>query len=99
MAGTRGVTNASVRAGSDVGVASLDLGALPAEERDLFFAVLGRDEPLARHAPPEDILGLPDQGRQDYWAVVRYDDVRRISRDAEHFCSGQGTQFADAPPE
>jgi cytochrome P450 len=31
--------------------------------------------------------------------VVRYDDVRAVSRDPERFCSGQGVQFADAPPE
>jgi len=44
-------------------------------------------------------MGLPEQGRMGYWAIVRYDDVRRISRDPQRFCSGQGTQFADAPPE
>ena len=44
-------------------------------------------------------MGLPDQERMSYWAIVRYEDVRRISRDPETFCSGQGTQFADAPPE
>src|SRR5205807_7830643 len=27
------------------------------------------------------------------------EDVRSISRDTETFCSGKGTQFADAPPE
>jgi len=34
-----------------------------------------------------------------YWAIVRHEDVRRISRDPQNFCSGEGTQFADAPPE
>jgi cytochrome P450 len=34
-----------------------------------------------------------------YWAIVRYDDVRRISRDPATFRSGDGVQFADAPPE
>jgi cytochrome P450 len=76
----------------DVDLGSLDFWGQPAEERDRYFARLRRDEPLSRHAPPEDILGLPDQARQDYWAVVRYDDVRQISRDPARFCSGQGTQ-------
>src|SRR5438270_186531 len=44
-------------------------------------------------------MGLSDQERMSYWAIVRYDDVRRISRDPETFCSSKGTQFADAPPE
>lgn len=34
-----------------------------------------------------------------YWAIVRYDDIRRISRDPATFRSGDGVQFADAPPE
>ncbi len=78
---------------------SLDFWGQPAEERDRYFAWLRREAPISRHEPPEDVLGLPDQERMSYWAVVRYDDVRRISRDPESFCSGQGTQFADAPPE
>jgi cytochrome P450 len=83
---------------------SVDLGTLEfwgrtAEERDRYFAHLRARRPLSRHRPPEDILGLPDQDRSDYWAVVRYEDVRRISRDPRTFCSGQGTQFADAPQE
>ena len=78
---------------------SLDFWGRPADERDRYFAWLRRQAPISHHEPPEDILGLPDQGRAGYWAIVRYDDVRRISRDPKSFCSGQGTQFADAPPE
>jgi cytochrome P450 len=83
---------------------NVDLGSLyfwgrPAEERDRYFAWLRREAPISRHQPPEDIMGLPDQERMGYWAIVRYEDVRRISRDPETFCSGSGTQFADAPPE
>jgi cytochrome P450 len=78
---------------------SLEFWGRPAEERDRYFALLRRESPLSRHQPPEDILGLPDQGRMSYWAIVRYEDVRRISRDPKTFCSAQGTQFADAPPE
>jgi cytochrome P450 len=78
---------------------SLDFWGRPAEERDQYFAELRRDAPISRHQPPEDIMGLPDQERMSYWAIVRYEDVRRISRDPETFCSGQGTQFAEAPPE
>jgi cytochrome P450 len=82
----------------------IDLGALdfwgrPAEERDAYFAWLRDERPLSQHDPPEDILGLPDEGKQKYWAIVRYEDIRTISRDPKTFCSGQGTQFGDAPPE
>src|SRR4030088_1154337 len=83
----------------DVDLGSLDFWGRPAEERDRYFAELRREAPISRHQPPEDIMGLPDQERMSYWAIVRYEDVRGISRDPETFCSGQGTQFADAPPE
>jgi cytochrome P450 len=83
----------------DWDLGSLDFWGSPAEERDRYLAELRRDAPISRHQPPEDVMGLPDQGRMSYWAIVRYEDVRRISRDPETFCSGHGTQFADAPPE
>jgi cytochrome P450 len=83
----------------DLDLGSLEFWGKPAEERDVYFARLRAEEPLSRHEPPEDILGLPDQQQVGYWAVVRYEDVRRISRDPRTFCSGQGTQFADAPQE
>ena len=83
--------------GVDLG--SLEFWGQPAQERDRYFADLRRDAPISRHEPPEDILGLPAQGRMHYWAIVRYDDIRRISRDPATFCSGDGVQFGDAPPE
>jgi cytochrome P450 len=83
----------------DADLGSLDFWGLPAQERDRHFESLRRDAPVSRHEPPEDILGLPDQGRMHYWAIVRHEDIRRISRDAATFCSGQGVQFSDAPPE
>jgi len=83
--------------GVDLG--SLDFWGQPAAERDRYFARLRRDAPISRHDPPEDVLGLPTQGRLHYWAIVRYADIQRISRDPATFCSGAGVQFADAPPE
>jgi cytochrome P450 len=78
---------------------SIDFWGEPAEQRDVYFEQLRREAPISRHEPPQDILGLPDQGRMHYWAIVRYEDVRRISRNPATFCSGEGVQFADAPPE
>jgi cytochrome P450 len=78
---------------------SLDFWAQTAEERDRYFAHLRRDAPISRHDPPEDLLGMPEETRTPYWAVVRYEDIRRVSRDPATFRSGAGVQFADAPPE
>ena len=83
----------------DADLGSLEFWGRPAEERDRCFARMRREEPLSRHQPPEDMRARFDQERMSYWAIVRFQDVRNISRDPKTFCSGQGTQFADAPPE
>jgi cytochrome P450 len=70
-----------------------------AQERDELFAELRRERPLSRHPPVEDVLELGVRDESPWWAVVRYDDIRRISRDPETFCSGKGVLFGDAPPE
>jgi cytochrome P450 len=90
--------------GEQVGTGDFDLGSLefwdqPADVRDRVFAVLRRDAPVSHHQPPEDILGVTERDERGYWAIVRYEDIRRVSRDPATFCSGQGTQFGDAPPE
>jgi len=83
----------------DVDLGSMEFWARPVAERDQSFALLRREMPISHHPPPEDILGLQERDALGYWAIVRYDDVRMISRDPRTFCSGQGVQFADAPPE
>ncbi len=75
----------------------LEFWSQPAKVRDEVFAELRRDQPLTRHNPPVDILQTGTQ--TPYWALVRYDDIRAASRAPELYCSGQGTQFGDAPPE
>ena len=83
----------------DADLGSYDFWGRPPTERDEYFAALREHAPLSRHEPPEDLLGMPDQDRAPYWAIVRFEDIRRISRDPATFCSGQGVQFPDAPPE
>ena len=83
----------------DVDLGSLDFWARPAQERDEAFARLRRDAPISLQEPVEDILDLPDSQQHSYWAIVRYEDIRRISRDPQTFCSSEGVQLAEAPPE
>jgi hypothetical protein len=90
--------------GNGTQVEQIDLGAMefwdqPARVRDQAFAVLRREAPISHHQPPEDILGVQERDMSGYWAVVGHEDIRRVSRDPATFCSGQGTQFGDAPPE
>ena len=84
----------------DVDLGSLDFWGRPAEERDVLLRVAApRGADLAPPAAGGHPRAAATQGRPDYWAIVRYDDIRRISRDPATFCSGQGVQFGDAPPE
>jgi cytochrome P450 len=90
--------------GEDVKLGEFDLGSLefwaePAEVRDRAFGLLRREAPVSHHQPPADIFGLTERDERGYWAVVRYEDIRQVSRDPATFCSGQGTQFGDAPQE
>lgn len=85
--------------GHELDLGSLDFWRRPAEVRDEAFAALRREAPVSHHPPPQGILGLAERDERGYWAVVTYDDVRAISRDPATSCSGEGVQFADAPPE
>jgi hypothetical protein len=40
-----------------------------------------------------------EEGSGGYWAAVRYDDIRAVSRDPEHFISGRGVMLEDVPQE
>src|SRR3954453_1919232 len=83
----------------DADLGSTDFWSLPARTRDETFAALREHAPLSRHAAPEDALGIGERDERPYWALVRYDDGRAVSRDPETFCSGEGVQFGDAPQE
>src|SRR4051812_40708599 len=84
---------------SDIDLGSLEFWNKPALERDQAFAVLRREAPVSHHQPLEDILGLSERDERGYWAIVRFEDIRHVSRGPATFCSGQGVQFGDAPPE
>lgn len=84
---------------AEVDLGSLEFWSRPARERDEAFALLRHEAPISHHQPPEDILGVTERDERGYWAVVLHEDIRRVSRDPSLFCSGQGVQFGDAPPE
>jgi cytochrome P450 len=82
-----------------VDLSSPDFWAEPAIERDKAFAELRESHPLSLHSAPEDLLGVGEYDDRPYYAIVRYEDVRTVSRDPETFCSSRGVVFGDAPPE
>lgn len=80
-------------------IGTSDFWMRPAEERDEVFAKLRREQPLSRHPAIDDVLGIGERDDRPYWAIVRHEDIRRVSRDPQTFCSGRGVLFGDAPQE
>ena len=72
---------------------------MPAQ-RDAAFATLRRERPVSWWGPVEMLVPLPaEMLTGGYWALMGYEDIRRVSRDSATFCSGKGVMFFDAPPE
>jgi len=80
-------------------LSSQSFWALSPAERELTFAELRAKDPISWHKQPEGTLMPAEEGSGGYWAVVRYDDVRTVSRDPGRFRSGQGVLFEDFPEE
>jgi cytochrome P450 len=66
----------------------------PLEEREGAFATLRRERPVSFHAEP-DVVILP-RG-PGYWSLTRHEDILRVSREPERFCSGKGSNIGDMP--
>jgi cytochrome P450 len=87
---------------TDLRVDEIALGDLETwmrPDRDGIFAKLRDEAPMSFHAepvpPPDSTFG---QG-PGFWAVVRYADVMRVSRDPDTFHSAPSVNIPDIPPE
>ena len=59
-----------------------------------------REAPIAEMPPIEDALAaIPQEDPTGYRAIMRYEDIKRISRDAKTFSSAQGVVAGDVPEE
>lgn len=70
-----------------------------AQQRDDAFRTLRSEHPVSWWGPVESLTMPAEMVTAGYWALTRWDDIRRVSRDPRTFCSGQGVMFFDAPPE
>ena len=70
---------------------------LPMADREAAFATLRREDPIRFFAEIDFGEFLP--AGPGYWAVTRHADVVEASRHPEWFCSGEGTNIPDLPPE
>jgi len=65
-------------------------------DREGMFARLRAERPVGFQAEAEVPGFLRGPG---YWAITRHADVQQVSRDAETFVSGQGSNIPDLPVE
>ncbi|MBC8364332.1 MAG: cytochrome P450 [Actinobacteria bacterium] len=70
---------------------------LPMADREAAFATLRREDPIRFFEEMDFGEYLP--AGPGYWAVTRHADVVEASRHPEWFCSGEGTNIPDLPPE
>ena len=68
----------------------------PMADREAGFATLRRADPIRFFAEVETEFLPAGRG---YWAITRHADVVEASRHPECFCSGEGTNITDLPPE
>lgn len=79
-------------------LSSLRFWSSSTAEREESFAQLRAERPISWHPAAEGVMGVPE-GEDGFWAVVRHEDIAHVSKNPKIFCSGQGVQFQDAPPE
>jgi cytochrome P450 len=65
-------------------------------DREGLFAKLRAERPVSFHEETQFIDFPKGPG---FWSLVRYDDVVRVSRDADCFISGRGSNIGDLPIE
>jgi cytochrome P450 len=80
-----------------VDLSSLAFWARSTAEREESFAELRAERPVSWHRAAEGVLEDPEA--PGFWALVRHEDIAAVSKSPKLFCSGQGVQFMDAPPE
>jgi cytochrome P450 len=80
-------------------LSGLDFWAQAPAERSAAFARMRAEQPISWHRQPDSAMLPQEEGTGGYWAVMRYEDVRTVSRDPDTFRSGGGVIFEDIPPE
>jgi cytochrome P450 len=85
------------RAYDPVSVSPLSFWAATAEERGESFRILRAERPLSWHPPLEGSV-MPHE-QEGLWAVVRHEDIVRVSKDPQTFSSAQGGVLQEEMPD
>ncbi|MEN8674061.1 cytochrome P450 [Nocardioides sp.] len=81
---------------SPIDISTKAFWAKTSEERDETFKLLRETDPVSWQKPVEDAV-TPDPDDPGYWALVKHEDITRVSRDSASFISGQGVLFDMLP--
>src|SRR5689334_24172076 len=87
----------STRAYDELSVSPLSFWAQTAEEREETFKVLRRERPISWHPPLEGALIPPEN--DGVWVVTTHELITQVSKNPQIFCSSQGFQFEEVPPD
>ena len=79
-----------------IDLSDIEFWVKPLSEREAAFAWLREHEPIRFFEEPEPESFPRGPG---YWALTRHEHLVEASRNPELFCSGQGTNIPDFPPE
>lgn len=80
-----------------VSVSPLSFWAATAEEREESFRVLRDERPISWHPPLEGALMPPQQ--DGVWAIVRNEDIAKVSKDPATFSSAYGVMQEEVPED
>jgi len=83
----------------DIDLSDLEFWMASRAVREGAFERLRQDRPISFHEEFEPPPNVPLPRGAGFWAVTRHADVLEVSRNAELYCSGQGTSIPDFPPE
>lgn len=78
-------------------ISPLTFWAQTAEEREHTFKVLRDERPISWHPPIEGGLMPPEN--DGLWVVTRHEHIVEVSKNPEIFCSSEGFQFEEVPPD
>ncbi len=78
-------------------LSSLEFWRRPLAAREADFKLLRDTQPISWQPQPEGALLPPSEGSGGYWAVVRYEDIRTVSRDPAPVHQRQGRDARGRP--
>ena len=87
----------STRPYDPLSVSPLSFWAQTADEREETFRVLRRERPLSWHPPIAGSVMPPEN--EGVWVVTSHELVSYVSRNPQLFCSGEGFQMEELPPD